>query len=184
MQCTNSFGWVTLQDDAHSVTLKLRHPWQNYPMACRADRTTVSLDLVPHCEPGDLVDTEPATGMNWVELRQQVAPAPTGTLRVPQGMAKTREIILLLGPAGASLATADAPCIAFEMPLLVRADSAWYAASGALGEVGKAVPWPEALGMGHLPTWLTAGSGPGARRGPRARHRLSIPEEGREGGAS
>ena len=127
----NTHGWVHLADGQTGATLKLRHPWQNYPKAFAISDDGLALDLYP-----DLRDFAPPAGEPGRTAREMDHPDSVdyvGPLRIPQGMAKTHEFFVHLGDPGPSARHIDALCLAFEEPLLLQLPSEHYATTGALG---------------------------------------------------
>ena len=127
----NTHGWVHLADAQTGATLKLRRPWQNYPKAFAARDDGLTLDLYPDLRAFAPPAQEP--GRRWHEIGQLEGVAYDGPLRIPQGMAKTHEFFIHLGPPGQSARQIDAHCLAFEEPLLLQLPSEYYATTGALG---------------------------------------------------
>ena len=125
----NAHGWAHLADATTGVTLKLRRPWQNYPKAYAADSTGLIIDLYPDLSDFQTPTSEP--GRHWTEIGQPEGIRYDGPLRIPQGMAKTHELFVHLGPAGQRARQIDAQCLAFEEPLLLQLPSEYYAATGA-----------------------------------------------------
>ena len=128
---SNAHGWVHLADSTTGVTLKLRHPWQNYPKAYAVDDAGLSIDLYPDLRTFAPPQNEP--GRSWSELEHAEGVSYDGPLRIPQGMAKTHELYVHLGPPGQRARQIDAQCLAFEEPLLLQLPSEYYASTGALG---------------------------------------------------
>ncbi|HIG56211.1 MAG TPA: hypothetical protein EYG11_17170 [Candidatus Latescibacteria bacterium] len=127
----NAHGWVHLADATTGVTIKLRHPWQNYPKAYTADHAGLSIDLYPDLSAFERPMTEP--GRRATEIGQTEGVRYDGPLRIPQGMAKTHEIFVHCSPPGQDARQIDAQCLAFEEPLLLQLPSEYYATTGALG---------------------------------------------------
>ena len=127
----NAHGWVYLADAQTSATLKLRRPWHNYPKAYAATEGGLAIDLYPDLR--DFAKTQSESGLRWTEVGQEAGIAYDGPLRIPQGMAKTHELFLHLGPADLNARQIDAHCLAFEEPLLLQLPSQYYADTGALG---------------------------------------------------
>ena len=127
----NAHGWIHQADAEAGVTLKLRHPWQNYPKAYIADSTGLGIDLYPDL--GLFAPSANKRGQSAHEIGQTEGIRYDGPLRIPQGMAKTHEIFVHVGPPEQSARQIDAQCLAFEQPLLLQVPSEYYAATGALG---------------------------------------------------
>jgi hypothetical protein len=122
----NAHGWVRVGNRNAAVTIKLRKPWQNYPKAYRVGPEELSLDLYP--DAADNVGESARSGSQPGALYE-------GPLRVPQGMAKTHELFIQLGPAGTNARTVDYQMLALEQPLLLNLPSEHYATSGAFGSL-------------------------------------------------
>lgn len=128
---TNAHGWVHLANTQTGITLKLRHPWQNYPKAYTAHNAGLDIDLYPDLSNFEVSSDEP--GRRWTEIDREEGIAYDGPLRIPQGMAKTHELFIHCGPAGQSARQIDTHSLAFEEPLLLQLPSEYYAETGALG---------------------------------------------------
>jgi len=125
----NGFGWIHLSDPSIGITMKLVRPWQNSPVALSTDGLWVNLHLYP-----DL--TQP--GLNAM----QATPLPG--VELPQGIAKTHELVLHVGPPCGHFMAADRIAIGFEHPLLLALAPEHWAQTGVLGsfQVIDSDYWP------------------------------------------
>ena len=128
---SNAHGWIHLADAHSGLTLKLRRPWQNYPKAYITDGNTLGIDLYPDLQNFHRPTQEP--GRNWTEINPSDHVDYDGPLRIPQGMAKTHELVLHCGPPLDHARDVDYLGLAFEQPPLLMPPSEHYAASGAWG---------------------------------------------------
>ncbi len=114
----NCFGWIHLSDRRIGVTIKLIRPWQNGPMALSTDGSNLDLHLYPDLgQPG--LTAMGSTSMSGVKL--------------PQGIAKTHELALHVGPPCAQFLAADRIAIGLEYPLLLSLPGEHWAETGVFG---------------------------------------------------
>ena len=121
----NAHGWVGIGNRNATVVIKLRRPWQNYPKAYRVGAEELSLDLYP--------DTTTDSRRETMRSGNHAGALYEGPLRIPQGMAKTHELFIQVGPAATDARGIDYQMLALEQPLLLNLPSEHYATSGALG---------------------------------------------------
>jgi len=114
----NCFGWIHLSDQRLGVTAKLIKPWQSSPMALSVDGSILSIHLYPDLERPGLTAMD-STSVAGVPLNQ--------------GVAKTHELALHVGPPCSRFLAADQIAIGFEHPLLLSLPGEHWAETAALG---------------------------------------------------
>ncbi len=114
----NSFGWIHLADRRIGVTLKLIRPWKNGPMALSTDGSNLDLHLYPD------LDQHGLTAMGSTSV---------SGAKLPQGIAKTHELTLHVGPPCTRFLAADRIAIALEHPLLLSLPGEHWAETGVFG---------------------------------------------------
>jgi hypothetical protein len=114
----NSFGWIHLADRRFGVTVKLIRPWQNGPMALSTDGSSMDVHLYPDLERPGL------TAMDSTSVSGE---------KLPQGIAKTHELALHVGPPCTQFIGADRIAIGLEHPLLLSLPGEHWVETGVLG---------------------------------------------------
>jgi hypothetical protein len=138
-------GWLSAQDDTTGLTLACRDFWQTYPKELRAE---------PHRVTALLWSTSgaaPALDLSYDGLEKIWGPVVTGELRgqlkrpyenarknpdltnVPSGLARSHELMLILGQGDDAIAVVEA----FKGQPLVNPDPRWVYTSDVFGPM-----WP------------------------------------------
>ena len=127
----NAHGWSSLWGTQAAVTMKLRKPWQNYPKSFSVGPQELTVDLYPE-------------GLEVHAESSHSGVADAGPLRLPQGMAKTHELFLHVGPPPTDVRSIDASMLALEQPLLLNLTPEHYSASGVFGPLPAVLDryWP------------------------------------------
>ena len=147
-EITRTRGYALATSPAATVGLSLRDMWQQHPNGFRVDAEGLQVDL-------------------WTSDRVPWVLGSDPPLELAEGEAKTHDVLLAFGPAGAC-AEVDARLAAFQAPLFAAATPAWYCASGVFGPVAvqDAARFPEyeaavaamdpgAMGHGRGGPWET-----------------------------
>ena len=114
----NSFGWLHLCDARIGVTIKLIRPWQNSPTAVSTDGERLNLHLYPDLTHPDLTS---------------MGSTPLPDVELLQGVAKTHELALHIGPPCSRFLAADRIAIGLEHPPLLSLPAAHWAQTGVFG---------------------------------------------------
>lgn len=117
--------------DGSGITVAVLDFWREYPKALSATAERALIEILPALDGEDF----------WAELPPNLSyPFVEGCYRMKWGMAKTTRLALSFHGAGAAAADPSAAARALDLPLVPVIDSAWYAQTGALGDMAAQVP--------------------------------------------
>ena len=142
-------GWVVASHPKRQIGILCRHFWQLYPKAIGAGEGMLRLDICPE------LAADQYTGRSEMDLFKRYFYLQGGQYKIRQGMTKTHEMLLLLGPGGqadASAAKVHEETSKFVSglndPPILAAPPDWYAKSAAFGAFvtktsGRTPPYDE-----------------------------------------
>ena len=122
-------GWAAASHPSCSVALMCRHFWQLYPKAISAGEGMLRLDLCPELGEKQYAD---CSDMDKLKLYYYLQ---DGRYKVRQGVAKTHEMVLLVG--GKSINETESLTYlagSLDEPPVLAAPPEWYAKSGVFGD--------------------------------------------------
>lgn len=117
--------------DGAGVTVAMLDFWREYPRALSATAERALVEILPGLDGEDF----------WADLPPHLSyPFVEGCYRLKWGMAKTTRMALSFHAAGDPAVDPNAAAQALDLPPVPVIDSAWYAQTGALGDMAAQVP--------------------------------------------